>query len=51
MSLKEEFEAHNKKVKDAFDRAEKGEIIDLTELMISKEELELKRLKLDGLVE
>lgn len=37
---KEAIAAHNKKVNDAFKRAEKGEVIDLTELMISKEKVQ-----------
>ncbi|MGI0010574.1 MAG: hypothetical protein ACREAE_04150 [Nitrosopumilaceae archaeon] len=31
---------HNKVVKDTFERAKKGEIVDLTALFISKEKIE-----------
>lgn len=34
-------EEHNKKVKSEFERAERGEVINLTDLMISKEKIEV----------
>ena len=45
----DEVREHNEKVKGAFDRAAKGEVINLTDLMISKENLMEKKLKKEGL--
>ena len=39
-TLKERIEEHNQKVKIAFEKAKLGEVICLTDLMISKEMLE-----------
>ena len=39
-SLKERIEEHNQKVKMAFEKAKLGEVICLTDLMISKEMLQ-----------
>lgn len=37
--LANKLKLHNEKVRSALERAEKGEIIDLTELMISREKV------------
>lgn len=47
--LIEDMKRHNKNVEDAFRRAEKGEIINLTDLMIGKEKLDVRIDALDAL--
>jgi hypothetical protein len=41
--LKEMIKKHNKYVKDEFKKAEKGEVICLTDMMISKEKIDKVR--------
>ena len=43
--LKERIEEHNQKVKMAFEKAKLGEVICLTDLMISKEMLEYEEVE------
>ena len=43
VTIAEQIKKHNKKVTTEFERAQKGEIINLTDLMISKEKID-KRL-------
>ena len=45
-NLEKAIKKHNKNVKASFKRAEKGEIIDLTALMIGHENIMEKRLRL-----
>ena len=45
VTFEQKVKKHNKKVSDAFKRARKGDTIDLTELMISKEKLLLSEPK------
>lgn len=45
-SLKKMVKRHNRKVDVAFDKAEKGEVINLTDLLISKENIHKKKYKL-----
>jgi hypothetical protein len=40
--VREKMDKHNKIVHDAFNRAKKGEVICITDLMISKEQTEQK---------
>jgi len=44
-TLKAQVEAHNQKVRMAFERVKLGEVICLTDLMISKELLEQEEMK------
>ena len=49
-SLKERIEEHNQKVKIAFEKAKLGEVICLTDLMISKEMLEREEIENESLI-